>query len=278
MRETAKSEAESDDDENDESKDKKDSKPAELSVTVKNSNGDVIRSYKSEAHQGINRLMWRMRQDGIKPVTNGSDDDSLPAGTMVLPGQYEITLALGDATESTAVEVLKDPRSPYSMEELTANYETRLAIMAMRDTANSALRQIIAARGDVGTISKLISAQLKDGKTDDLEALKKQADEVKKGLNDLEKLYRTPEKTRGITYSADTVNSKIGTARFHASSGGGATSTTSEVYIERARTSLAEATEKVNAFMTDDLASLRNNVEQAGISLLKANDLISMPE
>jgi hypothetical protein len=151
-------------------------------------------------------------------------------------------------------------------------------MMAMRDTANSALRQIIAARGDVATISKLISTQIKLEKTEDLEALKKQAGEVKKGLTELEKLYRTPEKTKGITYDADTVNSKIGTASFHASSGDGATSVTSETYIEIARQSLTEATEKVNTFMAEDLASLRDNVNQAGISLLRAGDVIKMPE
>ena len=276
MRKAAKSE--SNDEEEDE--DKKDSKPPKLEVTVKNADGNVIRSYRSDAHQGINRLMWSMQQDGIKPVSSGDngDDDSLPAGPTVLPGQYEITLVLGDANESIAVEVLKDPRSNYSMEELTANYETGLAMMAMRDTANSALRQINTATVDVSTISKLIATQIEVEKTDDLEALKKQADEVMKGLNGLEKLYRTPDKTTGITYNADTVNSKIGTASFHALSGDGATSATSDVYIEIARKSLAETTEKVNAFMSEDLTSLRDNVNKAGISLLKASDEITMPE
>ena len=262
-----------------EDKDKKDSKPPKLEVSIKNADGEIIRTYKTDAHQGINRLLWGMQGDGIKPVEAGSsDDDSLPAGAMLLPGQYEITLTLGDASDSTAAEILQDPRSTYSMQELTANYETRLAMMAMRDTANAALRQIIAARIDVATISGLIDKQIELKKTDDLESLKEQADEVKKGLNELEKLYRTPEKTKGITYNADTVNSIIGTASFHASSGDGASSATSETYIEIARKSLLEATDKVNAFMAEDLASLRDNVDVAGIALLKASDVISMPE
>jgi len=277
MREAAKSESNKDEDEDD----KKDSKPPKLAVTVKNASGDVIRSYKTDAHQGINRLMWSMQRDGIKSVSgdhSDDDDDSLPAGPMVLPGDYDITLTLDDATSSTAVTVLKDPRSTYSMEEMTSNYETRVEMMAMRDTANSALRQIISARGDVATISKLVATQIEVEKTDDLEALKKQAGEVTKGLNELEKLYRTPEKTKGITYSADTVNSMIGTASFHASSGDGAPSATSNTYIEMAKTSLAEATDRVNTFMAEDLASLRENVGNADISLLKAGETIKMPK
>ena len=264
----------------DDSDDKKDSKAPKLSVTVKNANGEVIRSYKTDAHQGINRLIWGMQADGIKPVMDNSkdDDDSLPPGPTVLPGNYEITLTLGDATASTAVEVLKDPRSVYSTQELAANYDTRVRMTAMRDTANSALRQIIAAQGDVATINKLIATQLKVEKTDELEALKEQATEVTKGLKKLEKLYRAPEKTKGITYTADTVNSKINSASFHAYSGDGATSPTSLVYIDIAKTALEDATNKVNAFMAEDLAGLRENVDNAGITLLKAGERIEMPE
>jgi len=141
----------------------------------------------------------------------------------------------------------------------------------MRDTANSALRQIIAARDDVNVISGLIGKQIAIEKTDELEALKKQAGEVKKGLDDLEKLYRTPEKTKGIVYSGDKVNSKLGTAAFYAGSGDGAPSPTSETYLEIAKKSLAAATEKVNAFMAEDVTELRKTINEAGITLLPVN-------
>jgi len=92
-------------DTDDDKKDKEDSKTPKLSVTVKDSNGEVIRFYKTDAHQGINRLMWGMRRDGIKPVSggdNGDSDKGLPAGPMVLPGNYEITLELGDETHTSS--------------------------------------------------------------------------------------------------------------------------------------------------------------------------------
>jgi len=259
----------------DDKKDKEDSKTPKLSVTVKDSSGEVIRFYKTDAHQGINRLMWGMQRDGIKPVSggdNGDSDKGLPAGPMVLPGNYEITLELGDETASTPVEILKDPRSPYSMDDLKANYDTQMVLMGMRDTANTALRQIIAARDDVNVISGLIGKQIAIEKTDELEALKKQTGEVKKGLNNLEKLYRTPEKTKGIVYSGDKVNSKLGTAAFYAGSGDGTPSPTSEAYLEIAQQSLAEATDEVNAFMAEDLAELRKNISEAGITLLPVNE------
>ena len=114
--------------------------------------------------------------------------------------------------------------------------------------------------------------------SDALKSLKKQAGDVKKGLNELEKLYITPEKTKGITYDADTVNFKLGTAAFYVGSGDGAPSPTATSYISMAETSLVEATGKVNAFMANELAELRENVDNAGISLLKVADEITMPE
>ena len=44
------------------------------------------------------------------------------------------------------------------------------------------------------------------------------------------------------------------------------------------RTSLAMATDKVNTFMAGDLASLRESVNSAGITLLNVNEAITLPE
>ena len=261
--------------------DEKDSKPPKLSVTVKNHNGETIRSYKTDVQQGINRLIWGMQGDGIRPVSPGAHynpDDGLPAGPAVLPGRYEISIELGDTSSSAPVEVLKDPRSPYSMEELEANYSKRMVLMALRDSSNKALRQILAARDDVGVINKLISRRLEQEESDDLETLKKQASEVKKGLDELEKLYRTPENTTGITYSGDTVNSKLGNAAYYVGSGDGTPSPTSEVFVEMAKSSLAAATLRVNDFMADELMTFRESVNKAGISPLNIETPLVIPE
>ena len=112
---------------------------------------------------------------------------------------------------------------------------------------------------DVEITGKLIARQLEQEKSDELKALKKQTADVKKGLDELEELYRTPENTTGITYDDDTVNSKLGTAAYYVGSGDGAPSPTSEIYVEMARSSLTAATERVNEFMADELTLLREN-------------------
>lgn len=261
--------------------DKEDSKPARLSVTIRDVDGETIRSYKTDVHQGINRLTWSMQRDGIRPVSSDKQkepDSGLPAGPMVLPGHYEVTLELGESSTTTTVEILKDPRSPYSMEDLRANYDARLSLMAMQDTANRAMRQINAARADIETINRLLSEQLEQNEDENLEALKKQAGEVKKALDELEKLYRTPKNTKGITYDGDKVASKLAAAGSYVRPGNGAPSATAASYFEMLRSSLAQATDKVNTFMAEDLANLRESVSSAGITLLNVNEAITLPE
>lgn len=259
----------------------KKSKSPRVSVTVKDASGLVIRSYKADVQQGFNRLVWDMRRDGIKPVSagdNGKSDDELPAGPSILPGSYEITLELGDSISSSSVEVLKDPRNPYSFEEMEVNFSAQMTLLNMRDSANTALRQIIAARDDVNTISQLIAKRLKQGKTDELELLKEQAGDIKKGLLELEKMYRTPEKTRGIVFRGGTVTADIGRARGFVSSTDGAPSAGSKAYLVIARQSLAEATDSVNQFMREELAQFRDSVSQQGITLLTRPEAIILAE
>ena len=130
------------------------------------------------------------------------------------------------------------------------------------------LRRINAARDDISTIDGLIDKRLEQGKNEALTALKKQAGEVKKGLDNLEKLYTTPAKTKGIVYSGDTVNSKLGDAGFYAASAGGKPAPAADTYLQIARKSLAEAEASVDKFMAGDLAKLRESVDGAGIGLL----------
>ena len=242
----------------------------------------VIRSYKTAVHQGINRLVWDMRRDGIKPLNNDDDkkkaDDDLPAGPQVLPGKYELNLQLDDVEVSQKVEVLQDPRNTYSVADLQVNFDAQLALMNLRDTSNTALRQIIDARNDVATIRALVSKRITVEETAELKALKARTTKVKKGLDELEKMYRVPEKTKGITYRGDTVSSKLGNASFYVGSADGAPSPAAHIYLDIARTALSEATEKLNGFMRGELDELREKVAAAGITLLPVNDTVLIPE
>ena len=107
-----------------------------------------------------------------------------------------------------------------------------------------------------------------DYKNDEtLKALGKQADKVKKGLDQLEKRFRVPPKTKGYVYDADKVTSRIELAQYYVGSTWDAPTETAAVYIELARVTLDDALEALNRFMSEDVAAFGSAVGDAGIGL-----------
>ena len=265
----------------DEEEGKKKYKLPKVTIKVSNSEGEVLRTFKRPVQQGLNRVTWGMRADGVRPAP-GSDrpqnDNGLPAGAQVVPGNYRIELALGENTSVIDAVVLADPRSNLSADERQANFQARSALQALSEASVTVLERIDRARTDVATITALIKSQPDAKGNDALKALKKQAGEVKKGLDDLEKAFRTPPETRGIIFDDDKVNSGIGMARFYVGSSANAPSPTALVYVDKARRMLEAGLSLVNKFMENEVSNFRQSVSESGIQLLKDSEPLNMPE
>jgi photosystem II stability/assembly factor-like uncharacterized protein len=265
----------------DEDSDENNGKPPRVAIKVSNSDGEVIRSFKRPLHQGLNRVTWGMQSDGIRPAPGSEqpeNDDGLPPGNEVVPGNYRVELSLGDDTSSIETRVLADPRYDLSTEERLANFEARQALMAMSEASVTALERIDRARADVVTITTLIGNQPGASDDESLEDLKKQAGEVKNGLDALEKKFRTPPETRGIVFDDDKVTSGISMAQFYVGSASHAPSPSAEVYVAKARSMLDAALTELTRYMNTEVSALRNLINKAGIRLLKETDPLDIPE
>jgi photosystem II stability/assembly factor-like uncharacterized protein len=255
--------------------DKKDKDSPKVKIEVRDAGGELIRSFREPVHQGVNRIAWNMRRDGIRdmPGPDPQDyEDGLPDGPQVPPGNYDITLSLAvgdeDPVQSTvSVQAIVDPRTEYSLADIQANFQSRVTLMGMREAAVSAVERIVHARADVETVKALIKKKDQPD-NEQLKELAKRAGEIVKSLNELEKRYRTPPKTKGIVYSADKVTSRIGQASSYLNSTSGAPTATAATYLEIARQSLQEANAAVNDFYVTELASFRADVEATGVGLL----------
>jgi hypothetical protein len=107
-----------------------------------------------------------------------------------------------------------------------------------------------------------------DDKGDELfKALSDQADEVKKGLDELEKRFRVPPKTKGYVYDDDKVANRIGMAQNYVGSTWDAPTDTAEVYVEQARVALDDALEALNQFMAGEVTAFGQAADEAGIGL-----------
>jgi photosystem II stability/assembly factor-like uncharacterized protein len=268
---------------------KKKDKPLKVTIKITDSDGELIRTFKQPVHQGINRITWGMQSNGIRRAPGGQnrggrggrrdrDEDVLPPGPQVVPGDYRLELSLGDDSGVIDIKVLADPRSTLTREEMQANFDSRVALQGLNETMVTALERIDRARKDVVAITGLISNQPDAEEDDTLKALKKQAGEVKKGLDELEARFRTPADARGIVFDDHLVSSHIGMAGFYVASADHPPSPTAEVYIAKARRVLEEALQAVNDFMAADVAELSTAVSESGVSLLPAAEPVEMPE
>jgi photosystem II stability/assembly factor-like uncharacterized protein len=256
-------------------------KEPKVEMTIRDAGGELIRTQRFPVHQGINRIVWDMRRDGVRPMPGPEPaelEDGLPAGPEVLPGDYEVTLSLAvgasDAvTSSQSLSVLADPRSPFDSSAYAANYQARLELMKMQERAVSAVERIVHAQSGVSTALALIDQQLKPGAEPDeaVKALKESAEEIQESLAKLEKRFRTPPRTKGIVYDDDKVANRIGMAMYYVGSTRDAPSPTARVYVEQARQDLDAATVAVDLFMAGELEAFRQALSDAGIGLFASS-------
>jgi len=260
-------------------KDGEDAAPGlpKVEMTVRDPAGQVIRSQRFPVHQGVNRVTWGMRHDGVRPPPGPEPaklEDGLPDGPEVPPGDYSIELTLvaegGDAVTSTGqARVLGDPRSSVSAAERARNYEALLGLQSLTEAAVTSIEQIVQARSDTDTVLSLVRQRKQPGADLDeaLKALDGQAAEVHQRLNELEERFRVPPGTKGIPYDDDKVLNRIGMAQFYVGSHRGAPSATAAAYVTLAEQTLLEAQAALDRFVATELADFRRAVEAAGIGL-----------
>jgi hypothetical protein len=111
---------------------------------------------------------------------------ALNEGPFVLPGNYRVKLAVGDAVMEAPLFILQDPRSDASFTDLQAQYDF---VMSGRLKMNAINKTILEIRK--------VGSQLADVKTKITdEKLKREIDSLAKQSGDIEKaLYQTQNRS-----------------------------------------------------------------------------------
>jgi len=96
------------------------------------------------AEVGLNRFVWDTRYAEAKKVPGDTSTEEAVAGPVVVPGDYQVRLTVGDQTQTATFRVAKDPRVDVSQKDLEAQRdfllqlrdkltETHEAILMLRD-------------------------------------------------------------------------------------------------------------------------------------------------
>ena len=143
------------------------------------------------AEAGLNRFAWDLTYPGAADFP----DMILWAGGMggprAVPGRYRARLSVGEGTAEVTFEVLPDPRSSASVEDLRAQFDFLIEVRDQLSAAHTAIRDLRAARGDLADLEGRI------GDASGAERLKELIAEARRVMSEVERaLYQTKNESR----------------------------------------------------------------------------------
>jgi hypothetical protein len=213
----------------------------------------------------VNRAVWALERNGIRPV-DADDDDPDPPGPQVLLGTYAVRITIGDREARGSIEVVTDPRRPATVAIVRANLEVFWRGQQKATELQVALRRLNETRGTLDFYEQRLESwheadsTLRDSLIDRTTELRAQVDTL------LEQL-RVPE---GPGIRADTtVLGRLGQVAGEAS---GTPYQPSAGRVQRLDGVIAEADEllaRVEEFYATEVSSYREALGAAGFDPLR---------
>ncbi len=252
-----------------EDKKKKDKKKAsdKVRVQVVDSQGDTIRTFTQKLEEGMNRITWNLRRDGVEFPSRRErpKDADPPSGREVLPGVYELVFTYGDHTDATLVTVHPDPRLPVTMSALQSKETAYEDFYKIVKKADAAFDQLQEARKSISRVNGTL-VNLPDSLQKEIKDLGKA---VEDSIDVLEKLYMLPEGLKGIQRSSENLNGTLYRTNAYLHSYEGTQYQALEVMMKKAREETQMVLEKVNDFFATDFAEYQRQVEEVQRPLFK---------
>ena len=178
----------------------------EITLTLRDPKDEAIKTFSTEAgdglrlrvKKGMNRFVWNMRYPEAREAAGegekeGSDVTSAP-GPLAAPGRYRVELGVGGDTLAQDFEILVDPRSSASQEDLEEQFAFLVRIRDKLSEVNDVISRVRNVRGQVEEWERHIA----DG--EDREKLLGQGRSVREKLSAIENeltLADPPRSPRG---------------------------------------------------------------------------------
>jgi len=218
---------------------------------------------KLEVKEGLNRFAWDLEATPAKDFDGmimwAGDVD----GPRVPPGNYTVTLGVGEESASAQVELLKDPRSSATQADLEAQYAFVLGIRDKVSEVHQAIRDIRQVRDQLGDLEARFNG---DG-FEDLVAATKALDEK---MGEVEKaLYQTQNRSRQDPLNFPIrLNDKLSGVGGHASIGDAAPTAQHHAVRDELLAAVDAELAKLAEIWTVDLPALNNEVQAAAVPAL----------
>ena len=179
----------------------KDTTKSIVSLEVLETNGALIKKFSTKPDKkakeeelkikkGMNKFIWNMRY----PDAEGFDGLIMWAGSLTgpkaMPGKYKARLTVNGTPMETEFEILKDPRTTGTLEDIKAQFDFSIAVRNKLSETHVAIKKIRTAREQINRVTEPMKG--KEGMKDVNELSKSILDEMKKIE---EALYQTKNKS-----------------------------------------------------------------------------------
>ena len=230
----------------------------------------LIRTLKRKAPKetGLHRWYWNMDEKGVnRPRRKTSKSKREPAGVGVLPGTYAAVLSSATVSNVVEIEVKVDPRINPSVDGLEKQYTASKKLEALTDLATKAVAQLVESKATLKDYKQRIEWQ-------DSIAHKETIDKCKASMKEITQLVDLflgkEDKRQGIVRNpAQTVMTRISTARRYVFSRPEGITGTEEILMQHASTATNDAVKQVNDFYKNNWEALQQEIESIELSAFK---------
>lgn len=240
-----------------------------VKVEIVAANGEVVRTFRTGAKPGINRIYWNFSKKGVrmpnqpKPTNPNAPE---PVGGTVIPGTYTVRISYADTKDSARVNVLHDPRYETTPEILAAREKMQNELMSQVSRATAVADNIRDGQEKIAQINRLLA----DRTDDKAKAVKKAGEDLRKKLTELNKKISGDNELQGIVRRPDAVTAILGEAGAYFRTTQGMPGSNEQAAINRAVEAVNNLVAQANQIFAEDWANYQKLVSQADITLIEA--------
>lgn len=247
-----------------------------VQIDILNASGKVIRSLRGPMKKGLNRVVWNLRQNGVRiPGMEGSRrmaEGDEPQGIEVLPGRYTARIKMGKEEAIASIDVLPDPRYNISPEERKKKYDVMVSVQDKIRIVAEALSRIQQTNRAI----EMVGEQVRERKDSTAAQLKRTADTLKKTLKQLAEKFVPPQDRQGIFRNSDEVLSQLNSVLGSLSSSWDAPTETQLTYLKYAESALSRALAEFNRIFDTDVKRFQELVEAAKVTFFTLKEPLDM--
>ena len=153
-----------------------------VKLYVMSASGDTVKTFKQKGKAGINRVWWDLQGKSTKDIVartqpEGADWVALdknrtrapyisnPFKTYLMPpGKYNVTMVAGDQKFSSSINVLKDPHSEGSLDDIKQQTEWLAKIHTNYDAGGKMVNEIESIRRQLYDLRDVLKSKTKHKK------------------------------------------------------------------------------------------------------------------